>query len=118
MVNQLYEKALIFQGLSKYKIGILSAACAACLFGLSVIFTRKGVSEESALTLISWRFLIAFLVMTILIRFRVVKADLRDKPIWGVLRIAAFTSGIYFLAEGKGLQLTTASEGATILASA
>lgn len=103
-------------GEKKSKIGILCAVCAACLFGFSVIFTRKGVSQESVLTLISWRFLVAFLAMTILIRLGVLKVDLKNKPIWGAIGIAAFTPGIYFLAEGKGLQLTTASEGATILA--
>lgn len=100
----------------KYRTGVLCAVCAACLFGLSTIFTRTGVSHESVLTLVSWRFLIAFLTMTILIGLGIFKVDLKNKPIWGVLRIAAFTPGIYFLAEGKGLQLTTASEGATILA--
>lgn len=105
-------------GKNKHKIGVVSAAAASCLFGLSIIFTKKGVNDVSVLTLISWRFMIAFTVMTILILFGVLKVDLRNKPIKGLLGIAIFTPTIYFLAEGRGLQLTTVSEGGAILAMA
>lgn len=102
--------------MDKQRIGMISAVCASCLFGLSVVFTRKGVSDVSVLTLISWRFMVALTVMTLMIIFGLLKVDLRNKPIGGLLKIAAFAPGIYFLAEGRGLQLTTASEGGAILA--
>lgn len=102
--------------INKSKTGLLCAITASCLFGLSVIFTKKGVSDVSVLTLISWRFMIAFTVMTILILVGVFKIDLRNKPLKGIFSIAVFSPVIYFLAEGKGIQLTTASESGTILA--
>lgn len=103
-------------GFEKHRIGLISAVTAACLFGLSTIFTKTGVSDVSVLTLISWRFVIAFTIMTILILIGVFKVELRNKPLIGLLSIAIFAPAIYFLAEGNGLQLTTASEGGTILA--
>ena len=103
-------------GFGKHTIGLTSAVTASCLFGLSTIFTKTGVSDVSVLTLISWRFIIAFTIMTILILVGVFQVDLRNKPVRGLLSIAIFSPAIYFLAEGKGLQLTTASEGGTILA--
>lgn len=107
-----------FAGFDRHKTGTICSVAAAILFGFSIIFTKKGVSDVSILTLISWRFMIAFTVMTILILIGVLKVELRNKPLGGLLRIAIFTPGIYFLAEAKGIQLTTASESGTILAMA
>jgi drug/metabolite transporter (DMT)-like permease len=105
-----------YTGTNRHKIGLTCALTACCLFGLSLIFTKTGVSGVSVLTLISWRFLIACAAMTTLIAAGVFKVNFRGKPLRGVLEIAVFAPVVYFLAEGRGLQLTTASEGAAILA--
>lgn len=105
-----------YTGKNKHKIGLTCALTACCLFGLSLIFTKTGVSGVSVPTLVSWRFLIACTAMTILIFTGVFKVNFRGKPLRGLLEIAVFGPVIYFLAEGRGLQLTTASEGAAILA--
>ncbi|MDR7867351.1 MAG: DMT family transporter [Sporomusaceae bacterium] len=105
-----------YSGKNKHKIGLTCALTACCLFGLSLIFTKTGVSGVSVPTLISWRFLIACTAMTILIFTGIFKVNFCGKPLRGLLEIAIFGPVIYFLAEGRGLQLTTASEGAAILA--
>ncbi len=105
-----------YTGQNKRKIGLTCALTACCLFGLSLIFTKTGVSGVSVLTLISWRFLVAFTAMTALIAAGVFKVNFRGKPLRGLLAITAFGPVTYFLAEGRGLQLTTATEGAAILA--
>lgn len=99
-----------------FTLGLLSALGAACVFGLSVVCTKTGVTRASVLTLLGWRFFVSFTLMTLLLRIGVMRTNLRTKPLGGLLAIAFFAPGVYFIAEGKGLQLTTAAEGGAILA--
>jgi len=99
-----------------FTLGLLSALGAASIFGLSVVCTKTGVTRASVLTLLGWRFLVSFTLMTLLLWVGAMRTNLRAKPLGGLLAIAFFAPGLYFIAEGKGLQLTTAAEGGAILA--
>ncbi len=96
--------------------GVICAFASEILFGFSFLFTKTATASVSAITLLSWRFLVAFIVINLCILFRLVKVDFRKKSIRPLLVIAIFQPVIYFLGETVGIDLTTASESGTIIA--
>ncbi len=104
--------------MDKKKIG-LGVACAIIsdvIFGFSYLFTKNITNSVSSVTLLSWRFVLAFVVMIVLISFKVIKVNFRGKSLKPLLLIAAFHPVIYFIGETVGINLTTASESGTIIA--
>lgn len=104
-------------GRSRIVRGNLYALVSICFFGFSYLFTKNITEEVSALTLLSWRYLTALIVMSILIAFRVISIDLKGKTLKPLLKIAVLVPVIYFIGETYGIQLTTASESGCIVAS-
>lgn len=86
------------------------------LYGLSYIFTKQATSEVSALSLLGWRFLLAFIVMSILAGTGFIKIRLKGRNVKPLLWIALFSPGIYFIGETFGISHTTASESGAFLA--
>jgi len=43
------------------------------IFGLSFLFTKKALMVSNPITLVAFRFLLAFIVMSLLIAFKVIK---------------------------------------------
>lgn len=97
-------------------IGTLCQVLAAVLFGFSFLFVKVTVASVSALTLLAWRFLVAFAAMGLLALLRVIKLNLKGKKLWPLLMIAVFQPVLYYAAETTGIKLTTASESGTLLA--
>ena len=67
------------------------------LYGLSYIFTKQVTAEVSALSLLGWRFLLAFIVMSILAGTGFIKIRLKGRSVKPLLWIALFSPGIYLL---------------------
>ena len=86
------------------------------LYGLSYIFTKQVTAEVSALSLLGWRFLLAFIVMSILAGTGFIKIRLKGRSVKPLLWIALFSPGIYFIGETFGISHTTASESGAFLA--
>lgn len=97
--------------------GNIYALVSICFFGFSYLFTKSVTEEVSALSLLSWRYLTALIVMSILLAFRVIRIDLKGKSLAPLLKIAVLVPVIYFIGETYGVQLTTASESGCIVAS-
>ncbi len=97
-------------------IGCMCALGCEIFFGLSYVFTKQATDSASELSLLGWRFLLAFIVMTILILLGIVKINLKGKPIKNVLLVALFSPVIYFIGETIGISNTTASESGVFLA--
>lgn len=51
----------------KTLIGCVCAVSCEILFGLSYLFTKKITSDVDAVTLLGWRFLLAFIMMNVLL---------------------------------------------------
>ena len=96
--------------------GCLCALGCEIFFGLSYVFTKKATGNASALSLLGWRFLIAFIVMSSLILFGFIKINLKNREIKPLLLVALFNPVIYFLGETIGISNTTASESGVFLA--
>lgn len=97
-------------------LGMLAAATASVIFGLSFIFVKQSLDSVSAFTLLSWRFIFAFVGMTVCALFGIIKINFRHKNIMPLVLIALFQPVLYFTAETFGISLTTASESGTIMA--
>lgn len=96
--------------------GSLCAIFCEILFGLSYLFTKHATSSVGALTLLSWRFMTAFLVLSLCAATGVIKINLKGKKLWPLFLIAILQPVIYFTGETVGIRLTTASESGALLA--
>lgn len=97
-------------------LGCLCAVGCETLFGLSYICTKEAAYATSALSLLSWRFFIAAVVMAWCAASGWVTVRLNGKPLKPLLGAAACNPVIYFVAETVGIRWTTASESGAFLA--
>lgn len=102
---------------NKVRVGVLSALSCEILFGLSYLFTKSAGSQASALALLGWRFLVAFIFMLILLAFKVIKVNFHNKEMKHLVFVALFSPVLYFIGETFGINWTTASETGAFLAS-
>lgn len=97
-------------------IGSLCALGCEVLYGMSYIFTKQATQSASALSLLGWRFLLAFIVMNVLALMGIIKIRLKGKDLKSLLLVALFNPVIYFIGETLGISSTTASESGVFLA--
>ncbi len=102
--------------MNKEKGALLIAICSEIIFGLSFIFIKMCVDTISVFTLLSWRSITAFTVMTICALAGIVKIDLRGKNLRPLLLLSLFQPVLYFIMETLGVRYTNASESGTLLA--
>ncbi|WP_238886653.1 DMT family transporter [Clostridium sp. YIM B02551] len=86
------------------------------IFGLSFLFSKKALSVADPFALLSFRFLAAFLVMTLLIVFRIIKVNYKNKPLKWLIILAFIEPIIYFIFETYGIQRTSTSLGGLMIA--
>ena len=101
---------------NNFIIGILCAIGCEVFFGLSYIFTKSATQEASAFSLLGWRFIVAFVIMSVIVLLGIIKINLKGKPIMPLLLVALFSPCIYFIGETIGISRTTASESGVFLA--
>lgn len=100
----------------KTLIGCICAVSCETLFGLSYLFTKKITSEVDAVTLLGWRFLLAFIMMNALLIAGYININIKKKHLSSLLKIAFLQPIAYFTCETFGIQMTTASESGSIIA--
>ena len=86
------------------------------IFGLSYIFTKQAINSASTLTLLGWRFLLAFLILLLCSFLGIIKIRLKGKKIRPLLAVALFSPVIYYVCETIGISYTTTSESGAFLA--
>lgn len=96
--------------------GCLCAIGCETLFGMSYIFTKQAIDTASTLSLLGWRFLLAFCIMSLCIALGLLKINLKGKSLKPLLLIVICSPVIYFIGETIGIQKTTASESGVFLA--
>ena len=100
----------------KIAIGCLCAVGCEVLYGLSYVFTKQATETASALSLLGWRFLVAFSAMSILVALGLVKVSFKGKGLKPLLLVALFSPVLYFIGETFGIGNTTASESGVFIA--
>jgi drug/metabolite transporter (DMT)-like permease len=100
----------------KVLLGVISIIVCEVLFGFSFLFTKSITASVSALTLLSWRFVIALVMMSLCAAAGIIKLNFRGKSITPLFLVAVFHPVLYFIGETTGIRLTTASESGTVIA--
>jgi drug/metabolite transporter (DMT)-like permease len=88
----------------------------AVVFGLSFMFTKDALNLYKPLELLSYRFAIAALVLSLLVVAGVAKVDFRGKPWKYLLILSIFQPILYFIGETLGVGLTSSSEAGMMIA--
>jgi drug/metabolite transporter (DMT)-like permease len=71
-------------------LGSLAALGCEALYGLSYIFTKQATNAASPIALLGWRFLIAFVVMSVLILLHVSQSRFQRQ------KVAPLVAGCHF----------------------
>ncbi|MFL0248041.1 DMT family transporter [Candidatus Clostridium stratigraminis] len=93
----------------------LAAIISSMIFGLSFLFTKRALSVATPISIVAFRFLIAFLVMSVLIIFKIIKVNYKNKPLGLIALLSLFEPVIYFIFETYGLQRTASSLGGLMI---
>lgn len=94
-----------------YVAGIVMAV----FFGLSFLITQQGLAEIPPMVLMSFRFAVAAIFMTVLRAFHVIHIDYKNKPVKGVIILSVFYPGIAFFFETISLQYVSSSQAGILV---
>lgn len=94
----------------------VSATTTSLIFGLSFLFSKKALNVASPFNLLSFRFLTAFLVMTILMLLKIIKVDYKNKPMKDLFFLALMQPVIYFIFETYGIKFSSSSIAGIMIA--
>ena len=90
-------------------LAYLAAIISSTIFGLSFLFSKIALTVATPLALVAFRFLLAFIVMSILIMFKVLKVNYKNKPIKELIFLGLAEPVIYFIFETYGIRETSSS---------
>lgn len=94
----------------------LSATTTSIIFGLSFLFSKRALNVASPFSLLSFRFLTAFVIMTLLVIFKVIKINYKNKPIKNLFFLALMQPVIYFIFETYGIKYSSSSFAGIMIA--
>ncbi|MBQ0059821.1 MAG: DMT family transporter [Lachnospiraceae bacterium] len=96
-------------------IGCLCAFGCESLFGFSFLFSKNATNVASPLALLGWRFLVAFIVISICAATGIMQVHLKGKSLKPLLIIGLVIPVLYFIGETYGIAFTTASESGVVI---
>lgn len=96
-------------------LAMLAGFGSAVIFGLSFLFSKRALASAEPFELISFRFLTAFLIMTILLLLRLIKVDYKDKNIKGLMFLGLMEPVIYFIFETYGIKYSSSSQAGLMI---
>ncbi|MBV7272943.1 DMT family transporter [Clostridium thailandense] len=93
-----------------------SATTTSIIFGLSFLFSKKALDIASPFSLLSFRFLTAFTIMSLLIIFKVITVNYKNKSIKNLFFLALMQPVIYFIFETYGIKNSSSSFAGIMIA--
>ncbi len=90
--------------MNKSHLAVLSGFLVSFLFGLTFMFISVGLKYTVPVVLLAYRFAIAFIVMSILIKLKIIKMNLKHKNILPLLLLALINPVINFITEANSLR--------------
>lgn len=94
----------------------LAGLAISIIFGLSFMFTRQALDAFPTIHLLSFRFLLAAIVLTVLAKLGLIKLSFGGKPIKQLLLLSLFQPVLYFIFETLGVKLTSSSQAGMMIA--
>lgn len=88
----------------------------ASIFGLSFMFTKQALETLSTTLLLSYRFALAAILLTILWLTGLIKLNYKSKPLKELFLLTCFQPIAYFIFETTGVKLTSSSEAGIMIA--
>ncbi len=101
---------------NKNMLPYLSATTTSIIFGLSFLFSKRALNVASPFSLLSFRFLTAFVIMTLLVTFKVIKVNYKNKPVKNLFFLALMEPVIYFIFETYGIKYSSSSFAGIMIA--
>jgi len=95
---------------------ILSGILTSTIFGLSFLFSKKALNIVEPFTLLSFRFLAAFMIMSLLLLFGIIKINYKGKNIKNLIVLGLTQPIIYFIFETYGIQFSSSSQAGLMIA--
>ncbi len=89
--------------------GMMASVVGNAIFGFSFLFSKMALNISEPLVLLCSRFTLGWIAMSLLVVFRVMKLDLKGKPVWIPVVIGLLEPVLYFALENYGVQYTSAS---------
>lgn len=80
---------------------ILSAITTSVIFGLSFLFSKQAIDAADPLSLLAFRFLTAFIVMSILVLAKIIRVNYKNKNLKGLLIVSFIQPLFYFICYGS-----------------
>jgi drug/metabolite transporter (DMT)-like permease len=96
-----------------YLFAILNAS----IVGLSFLFTKTAIQLSSPIDTLAYRFTVSFLLLVILVAFKVVKVNLNRNSLKKLIGIAVFYPVLFFSFQAFGLHFSQSSEAGILFAS-
>jgi drug/metabolite transporter (DMT)-like permease len=91
------------------KKAMLAATAAFIIFGFSYLFSKMALNLTEPAILLGARFSVTFVALNLLVLTRVMKVNLRGKPIGAAILLGVIQPVFYFIFENYGLKYTTTS---------
>lgn len=101
---------------TKKALATITSISYSVIFGLSFLFTKKALVIAPPFQLIAFRFLLAFIFMSILILTKVLKVNYKNKNIKKLFPLVLMQPIGYFIFETFGLKLSTSSQAGIMTA--
>ena len=97
-------------------LAVLAAFFSNFIFGFSFMFSDMGLKVASPSVLLALRFLFAFLILNLLVIFKVVKINFKGKKVLKVLLMGIMQPVIYFYCESYGIKFSSPTFAAIMIA--
>ena len=86
------------------------------LFGFSFWLTNVCLKYASPSVLLALRFFLAFVILNILVLFKVIKISFKGKNVWPLVLMGLLQPVIYFYCETYGMKFSSATFAAVVIA--
>lgn len=95
---------------------ILAGITASSIFGLSFMFSSVALKIVDTFTLLSFRFLLAFTIMSVLVLTKLIKVDYKNKNLKSLFILGLMQPIIYFIFETYGIKNSSSSIAGVVIA--
>ena len=101
--------------MKKSSLAALAALLGYSIFGFSFLFSKIALDMTTPFVLLAVRFLLAFLVLTVILLVKKIKLDFKGKPVKKLLLLGLVQPILYYICENYGISMTSSSFSGVII---